>query len=145
MLTRQKLFDTIATHLLTQNARSLRQGGTSCVYRGAGNLRCAVGCLIPDALYGGDIENIHSLDLYAGVLELDVEGTVRPSLTRVSEHLRKLVAPEDRQVMARFQTLHDKLEPAGWPDALRRLAGEFNLSAEVVETFGQPKAEGVPC
>lgn len=50
-MTNQEIFDTVATHLLRQNARSMgprtdpRFGTLSrgCAYRGDGGLRCAIG------------------------------------------------------------------------------------------------------
>ena len=45
----QQIFDKVATHLLTQNARSAAEG--SCLYRSPSGLKCAVGCLISDSVY----------------------------------------------------------------------------------------------
>ena len=46
----QELFDKIATHLLTQGARSENSLG-KCLYRGEFGRKCAVGCLISDEEY----------------------------------------------------------------------------------------------
>ena len=46
-MNRQEVFDKVAIHLLTQNAKALNSGGL-CVYKTPNGLRCAVGCLIPD-------------------------------------------------------------------------------------------------
>ena len=69
----QEVFDQVATHLLTQNKRSLfvRQIGTdtvmtaSCRYK-ADNLRCAAGCLISDEEYNITCEG----NDWTGVLNL---------------------------------------------------------------------------
>ncbi len=51
MLTKQEIFDKVATHLLTQGERAWSNELGGCAYRGIGGLRCAVGCLIPDESY----------------------------------------------------------------------------------------------
>ncbi len=45
-MTKQEIFDKVATHLLTQNEKALNSVG-GCVYRTDKGLKCAVGCLIP--------------------------------------------------------------------------------------------------
>jgi len=58
-LTEQETFDKVYRHLLTQNKRAAtinKDGKTRCLYRQR-NLRCAVGCLIPDELYSPKMED----------------------------------------------------------------------------------------
>lgn len=50
----QEVFDIVATHLFAQGKRSLKVGAErigTCAYRGADGLKCAIGILIPDAIY----------------------------------------------------------------------------------------------
>ena len=54
--TAQEVFDQVATHLLTQNERSL--DGASCSYRNCDGLKCAAGCLISDDEYDNQMEGI---------------------------------------------------------------------------------------
>lgn len=54
-MTDQELFDKVATHLLTQNAKSQESDGT-CAYRGENGTKCSIGCLIPDDKYDEDFE-----------------------------------------------------------------------------------------
>jgi len=51
----QELFNTIAEHLMKQNAQSINEDG-NCLYKDAEGRKCAVGCLIPDDLYDAEIE-----------------------------------------------------------------------------------------
>lgn len=57
----QEIFNTVATHLLTQNARSMgtapQMEGRGCLYRGENGRMCAVGCLIKDEFYDPILEN----------------------------------------------------------------------------------------
>ena len=56
-----ELFDRVAEHLLKQNAKSISNtDGNKCLYRGPNGLKCAVGFLITDEAYSGDIEDKHS-------------------------------------------------------------------------------------
>ena len=57
-MTYQEIFDKVATHLLTQNARSWAPSFPyrACAYRGIGGLKCAIGCLIPDERYSVELE-----------------------------------------------------------------------------------------
>lgn len=62
-MTNQEIFSKVATHLLTQNEKAQAPRGIGemqCRYRvedASGKvLRCAVGCLIPDAHYTNNIE-----------------------------------------------------------------------------------------
>jgi hypothetical protein len=64
-MTEQEIFDTVATHLLTQGKRAGVYGDPDkdqnptkffCQYRAPDNCKCAVGCLIPDNQYIPDME-----------------------------------------------------------------------------------------
>lgn len=75
MLTPQKIFDTVATHLFTQGERSYdRSDPEVCLYRGPNGLKCAVGVLIPDELYDPEMEGLaawhaipHESDLFENI------------------------------------------------------------------------------
>lgn len=53
----QQLFDYVAEHLLTQGVQASDQYGTCC-YRDDSGKSCAVGCLIPNALYNEEFEGM---------------------------------------------------------------------------------------
>ena len=53
-MTNQQIFNKVAKHLLKQGRRA--RDGNGCAYRGENGTKCAVGCLIPDALYDDRLE-----------------------------------------------------------------------------------------
>lgn len=116
----QEIFDTVAKHLLTQNARSVgsyfETGG--CRYRGPNGLKCAVGCLIPDELYDPEMEGHGSTFLVMNYPELGFHG-----VSRLLSHL---------------QSIHDHDDVKWWPEGLRSLAAEFGLSDAVVDAAVTP-------
>jgi hypothetical protein len=61
-MTRQELFDAVCAHLAQQGRRSWGvserfDDAEGCLYRGPDGLRCAVGALMPDAVYRPQWEN----------------------------------------------------------------------------------------
>lgn len=118
--TLQSIFNQVAEHLLTQNARSL-YGGTStiCAYRGGNERKCAVGCLIADKHYHRKLEG-------DGFGHLPVQRAVRQS---IDPHDLMTAADWDKtqDLLRTLQKLHDSLEPEGWPKCLDGIATEFNL------------------
>lgn len=129
----QEIFDTVARHLLTQNQDCVGEDGA--LYHGEGNLRCAIGCLIPDALYAPSIENI-AVDGITGILG-DKEATVPADVLRIRDHFKALIAPEEWEractLMDRLQRVHDIGEVRDWPENLWRTAYGMELSTAVVE------------
>jgi len=63
-MTEQEVFDKVVAYLRQQNYVPAETQGT-CVYRGDNGRMCAVGCLIPDELYSGDLERTSSDDVCA--------------------------------------------------------------------------------
>jgi hypothetical protein len=58
-MNRQAIFDTVAARLTAQGVPSRglgANGEATCMYRGPGNTKCAIGCLIPDELYDPILE-----------------------------------------------------------------------------------------
>lgn len=103
-MTNQEIFDTVKTHLLTQDAKAIDFRG-ECVYRAADGKRCAAGCVIPDELYSSDYEGL---------------GADHRELLRVWECLG--IDKEGQILLSDLQDVHDDLEPAAWPDALHNVA-----------------------
>ncbi len=102
--TNQEIFDKVADHLLTQQARS-DDGHGVCLYRGAGGMKCAVGIFIPDAVY-----DIAHEKMGIRSLPLDFE----PTNTQVS-------------LLRVLQAVHDDGEPHNWPEDLKRCAADWDL------------------
>jgi len=111
MLTLQETFDKVATHLLRQNARS--ESATTCLYRGPNGLKCAVGCLIDDAVYSPEIEGFAVKDVAC-----------------IKSALRKSGVPTGRKAMdllVNLQVLHDRFQPVLWREELAKIATDFDL------------------
>lgn len=107
MRTAQEIFDTVKQHLMAQNARSETVDGLLCRYRGPGEMKCAVGCLIDEDDYN---------PLWEGK-------TVRKLL-----HCRELPEPlaaefqRNESLLTSLQHIHDDVDIQEWPSKLHRVA-----------------------
>jgi hypothetical protein len=124
----QKIFDTVARHLLTQRRKSEETHGLrSCLYRkslGDGTaLMCAVGCLIPDESYSPDLEGKQADD------------------ERV---LAALPFSADADFLRSLQDIHDYDDPQFWPGRLRRFADDNALSHAVVDEIAPTHGDWKP-
>ncbi|UOL48841.1 hypothetical protein [Pseudomonas phage Astolliot] len=109
--TAQQVFDQVARHMLTQNARA--SDGRSCKYR-EGSLKCAAGCLIGENEYDTKFEN-SSWSILAD---------------------RDLVPKQHMDFIRELQRIHDNYHDVHiWPLCLRRLARKHSLGASVVDEF----------
>ena len=110
----QEVFDKVAVHLLTQNAKSLQVVSHSwqidnpaypptvnCRYRGEEGRSCAVGCLIPDERYNDIIEG----------------GSVES--WRVQEILYAMDLQDHVKILSRLQHVHDGFEVIEWRNKLK--------------------------
>jgi hypothetical protein len=119
-MTEQKIFDTVALHLIKQGKQSIDAAKGMCLYRGPNGLKCAVGCLIPDKVYRPEMEG-HSvsrfIDTYDGL---------------------NFLQPFDA-ILNDLQEAHDATygENQKWTDAvvlrLRKIAKKYNLSTAALE------------
>lgn len=120
--TTQDVFDTIVQHLRTQRVRAVDPVTGECRYRlrtDAGQiLRCAAGCLVPDALYDPRMEGV------SVILDFGDPGAV---MHRIFGQL--LSTPEQWQLVRACQIVHDSgtLSPTEWESRLQRIASEFGL------------------
>lgn len=112
----QEIFDFVANHLLTQNAKSVEDSG-GCLYRYA-HLKCAVGALISDEDYNCSFER-QSLRLLADKKETIFSDMEESRLT----------------FLMYLQAIHDEYEIERWPEELSRLGSDFNLSNKILEKF----------
>lgn len=110
-MTTQELFDRVANHLLTQNARAILDD--ICFYRSDDGLKCAVGCLIDDQHYCIGLEK---KPFRNRLVFKAVEGSIG----------RKL-EDEEIALLERLQWMHDCEDVEDWPDGLRRIATDFDL------------------
>lgn len=118
MPTIQETFDTVARHLLTQNARSTLGG--SCRYRGECGLKCAVGCLISDEEY----EKIGELIEGVGFEAVDTRANWLYAWANRSGYAPRL--------LFMLQRVHDVVNIANWPRALAIIARLLGLNADVL-------------
>ncbi len=120
-MSKQVIFNKVATHLLKQNKRAMRKSyfGDACAYRAADGTKCAIGCLIPDRLYSGRLE-----------------GT---SVTTwgLKSRLAKYFGFHDsvkRELCDDLQFVHDVDDVAAWRVKLRLVAKEFGLSTACMKS-----------
>lgn len=102
--TAQEVFDQVATHLLTQNQKSLQFCNDNildlCMYRGAGTLKCAAGCLIADEEYDPTLEKASWKTLVK----------------------RDIVPKEHSTLIIDLQCIHDRTEVSEWKEELQHFA-----------------------
>ena len=121
-MTLQQIFNKVAAHLLTQNAKSelppvafpdADYDESTCAYRGSNGTACAIGCLISDEHYDA----------------AELEGRQVTS-TAVREALRASDVPLNSRTMElliNLQRVHDDYPPQDWPGALKRVAYSHRL------------------
>lgn len=123
--TPQEIFDIVAEHLLTQNAKSVvvapstGHGATPiCVYHGPGKLRCAVGALISEEQYEEAMEG------------QNVEGL----FLTYTDNLRScgLISIEHEQLLDDLQNIHDCAPVSEWPYKLHTASIEWGLNPFII-------------
>ena len=117
MTTNQEVFDKVARHLLTQNARAV-DGDGFCRYRTPDGLKCAVGCLIPDELY-----------------DPEMEGKSVCSLVREESGVGKYLQEFNLALVMALQGVHDAVTPSQWLSELLDVASRFVLDPSVLDEF----------
>jgi hypothetical protein len=113
--TAQEIFDQVATHLLTQNCKSLTYSKWKKAhlpkYRGDNNTKCAIGCIISDDEYDPVMESCLVSDLLENIHNVPFE------------------------LLAELQRTHDSWEPEEWKGELVKVAWLFQLDYSVVSKF----------
>lgn len=115
-LTAQQVFDRVARHLLTQGEKATAFSRLACMYRTDTGLKCAAGCLIPDAEYYDNLE-------YKSWGELRAEG---------------IVSPAHSLLILSLQRIHDNNGPSLWLEKLQDLASKNDLSPAILSIFPAP-------
>lgn len=122
LLTMQEIFDKVAVHLLTQNAKSTvlaDDDRSACLYHGYDGLCCAIGCLIPP--------------------EVETEYFNSFPINGIPNHVRELMGVDLSQasvyrLLESLQRIHDQHEVYYWRVRLAELADRLTLSADVLNT-----------
>lgn len=115
--TSQEVFDTVATHLLRQAAKST-DGGLSprSLYRGPNGRMCAVGSLIPDADYDPAFEGLVAYRL--------------PETAWAAMRVRN--RSPTAVLLQELQHVHDTKPVEEWPAELQWLAWRHDVSGQVI-------------
>jgi hypothetical protein len=128
---RQAIFDRVATHLLTQGRKSLRDN--RCMYRGDDGTACAIGCLIPDEKYSTRFEGLTpNSDPESFVTKLDRKS----ALLQFKETLADVAGAtteSDYEFLRSLQTIHDFNYPERWQSELISFAAIHGLDYSGVE------------
>jgi hypothetical protein len=109
-MTDREIFEKVRDHLLQQGRKSVN-GGERCRYRGAGGMKCAIGCLIPDTNYDPKMEG-------CGVTGL---------LSRWPNCLGFEPNPSQFNLLVELQLTHDHRDVDVWGPRLDKIAHIFNL------------------
>jgi len=127
----QMIFNTVATHLLTQGCQSLKPNG-NCAYRGENGTKCAVGVLISNRNYRKWMDGDRGVSANHLVAGLDGNGDFHPTPKAV------LTLAPHVDLLGRLQSIHDA--DYNWrdddlgllKDQLRETARQYGLNADVV-------------
>lgn len=120
----KEIFNTVKTHLLTQNRRAYNDD-IGCVYLNDSGLKCAVGCLIPDHLYDENMENAQ-----AGECLLSDSEDMNPNNKILKSVLTEVLGginQEKMMLLARLQNVHDSHTVDTWAEKLDAIELSFNL------------------
>ena len=109
MRSAQDVFDTVTSFLRAQGVQAKDPISRICRYRTTTGLKCAVGCLIPDANYTLDMEGCHCSEAFVFNALEDLG---------LSLHLELL---ED------LQEVHDNVKPLEWEQVWRTIAEKRKL------------------
>ena len=115
---KKQVFQTVATHLLTQNSKSVDGSGLgNCAYQNNDGKQCAIGVLIDSKNYQPDLEGKAT-----DALEV---------IQAVEKSLDTKITKSDRDLLCKLQDIHDYSTVEGWRSQLEELADrEFNKTLE---------------
>lgn len=123
---RQRVFDTVARHLLKQGRKS-QDDYHGCMYRTSSEagdvLKCAIGCLIADEHYDAVFEQTTT----------EEENVV--SAVRKSGFLIELAEDPDKDAgcfLVDLQSIHDNMVVSEWASGLARVAWRYGLDADAL-------------
>lgn len=125
----QKMFDTVAIALRRQGGPSVELG--RCKYRGQSGLKCAIGHLMPDAIYHKDMEGVDILALEQAKGRIGLRASAFFQFLGVS----RLDFPHVLLFLNRLQVAHDRIMPTGmtaWRAAMYAIAQEYHLSPQAL-------------
>jgi len=130
---KQSVFDKVATHLLTQNCKSVEDG--ACLYRAPNGMKCAIGALIPDELYDPVFEG---QAVFAFFNKSKTEYKALKEILFPSGETCFSTQQECEDFYTILQRIHDEDPIDLWKDALCNFAKKWDLKTEVLLQFAQP-------
>ena len=115
-----EVFNKVEAHLLAQGVKSIRKSlkQDMCAYRGAGGLRCAVGCLIKDEFYH---EGLEGLGMWPDKKEDDHQMLLEEALIKSGIDLNSTMT----HMLGDLQSLHDTVKPEVWKQRLQNLRVKY--------------------
>lgn len=132
----QRIFDTVASHLLKQNKRAIHveesSGPHKLMFVTPDGLRDSIGCLIPMGLYDPRMEGyaFKGKDTFKQHTTDDGLKLLRNALEANGVYVTE---EEVLRLLTDLQSVHDNHEPEFWPDRLRATARTWRLSSGVVD------------
>lgn len=118
---RQKIFNKVYKHLLTQKVRSYDKDNDICLYRqkkGDKYLKCAVGCLIPSNRYNPKFEKNDITSLFQKF----------PNIQTVLD----VQTNSDKDFLLGLQEIHDSDAVETWNHKLAEFAFEHELTLPMI-------------
>ena len=123
--TNQQIFEQCAKHLIKQGEQSLstHEGCKHCKYR-EGDLKCAVGCFIPDEDYSPYMEG---KDIYV-----------------MRDYFYPHIDEDRLNLLGRLQSIHDEVPTnlyvvPKWKNLLLYLAKDYGLDASLIDPLATKK------
>jgi len=123
-MNKQRIFDIISDHLLTQGKQSMRtivdidginEDEPQCAYRGEDGMKCALGILMPDEAYNETLEG-------GTVVGLHIQDAIYEETGPLSRG--------DLSFLDAMQRCHDQMgviHSEWWPNRLKNLAEVYEL------------------
>jgi len=112
----QEAFNQIVSHLRLQKVKSFSSNGR-CAYRGINNLKCAVGCLIPDDQYSFLMEGF---TIWQALHDVSINSDLN---TALMPHVNMLLF---------MQRIHDHYPVEVWEEEFIRVAKDLKLTLEML-------------
>lgn len=136
LLTHQEIFNTVATHLLKQNAQCGDQLGCRYFDPATGR-KCAVGCLIPPERYDAQFEgcSIGSiLDVLMGLYKGEdmLDDSQHQLLNVLIDAGVGTTSIDTLELLDELQQIHDNIKVADWKLELAELAERHNFNMPAV-------------
>lgn len=135
MTSLQEIFDTVATHLLTQNEQSLDVYSDACMYRGDRGLKCAAGVLIPDDKYFSAMEKKNANGSVVWPVIAEALQVPVGELVGDADSGSSFYDTATANLVDELQKIHDNEPVRTWRIRLHSLAVRQGLNSDVLARF----------